>query len=173
MPRTCTVCSHRARRKIDRLIVFGKSNRAIAGQFEVSRTSIQRHKQHVAAAIERATEKRELSIGEDILGRLENLYQRGLALLACAERTKKHAACIGYLRELRGILGAFYEVTRETAPQSAHRKVFAADFVAAISEALGYTGKLIPIDANAVPLTAAFAGGDGHGEIDTDLLPQD
>lgn len=167
MPRTCTVCSHASRRKIDKAIVFGKSNRAIASQFHLTRASVQRHKQHVAAAIERAAEKRELSIGEQVLDRLERQYQRGEVLLASAERAKNHPACIGYLRELRGILGVFYQVAREATPQSTQWKALPEEYIAAISRALGVHGQLKPIGRPPLP------SGNAHNEessVDSDVL---
>jgi hypothetical protein len=145
MPRICTVCSHKSRVKIDKAIVFGRSNRAIASQFCVTRSAVQRHKRHVAAAIERATEKRELSIGQDILGRLEDLYRHGTRLLTKAETAKNLPAAIAALREQRGILGAVYEVAREAVPKS-NVMVPSEEYVKAVNRALGiYPGAFVPL----------------------------
>jgi len=89
---------------------------------------------------------RELSIGQDVLNRPENLYRRGLRLLAAAERAKNHFACIGYLRELRGTLVALYEVAAEVAPRSTQVKVLPEAYVQAVNRALGISGILKPLD---------------------------
>ena len=115
MSRTCTVCSHKSRVKIDKAIVFGESNRAIASQFGLTRASVQRHKQHVAAAIELAAQKREISVGESILDRFETLYQRNDALLSKAESAKNFSAAVACVREARGILGDIHEITMAAA----------------------------------------------------------
>lgn len=47
------------------------------------------------------------------------------------------------------------------------------DYINAISEALGYTGKLIPIDSNGVPLLPGESGSGRESTIDVDALPQD
>ena len=168
MPRTCTVCQHEGRRKIDAAIVFGKSNRAIAGQFRVTRGAVQRHKAHVAEALALASEKRETNIGENILDRLEDLYQRGIRNLNLAEKTKSHHAICGYLRELRGILSGLYEVSVIVAPKPSVRPL-RADYVAAIQRALGMHGQLVPLAI----LPDGNGSGNGHSAIDLDVLPQD
>jgi hypothetical protein len=165
--RTCTVCSHKSRRKIDNAIVFGRSNRAIAGQFQLTRTSVQRHKKHVAEALERASEKRELSIGQSILDRLENLYQRGLGLLNSTERAKNHSASIGYLRELRGILSGLYEVSRAVVPKYAEQPPMPAEYIVAIRRALGVS-EFVPLDNRALP-TLSSGNGSGGEVIDAEV----
>jgi hypothetical protein len=141
MPRTCTICSHNSRRKIDAAIVFGKSNRAISrhpGGRPTAQTAVQRHKKHVAAALERANEKRELSIGETILDRLETLYQRCLALLNSGEKGKNHSASASYVRELRSILLALHEVLKTVVPKYADQRApLQQDYIDAVCVALG------------------------------------
>jgi hypothetical protein len=172
MSRICTVCAHASRRAIDVAIVSGKSNRIIASQFRVTRAAVQRHKQHVAAALERASEKRTVSIGESILNRLEDLYQRGLGLLNSTERAKNHSASIGYLRELRGILSGLYEVSRAVVPKYAQQPPMPAEYIAAISRALGVS-EFVPIDNRAL---ATLPSGNGSGgdviDVDLDILPE-
>jgi hypothetical protein len=152
--------------------VSGKSNRIIASQFRVTRAAVQRHKQHVAAALERASEKREVSIGETILDRLENLYQRGLGLLNSTERAKNHSASIGYLRELRGILSGLYEVSRAVVPKYAEQPPLPPAWIAAINRALGVT-EFVPLDSRMLP---SLPGGNGSGgeviDAELDILPE-
>ncbi|MGC2287390.1 MAG: hypothetical protein WA542_19215 [Candidatus Acidiferrum sp.] len=158
--------------------MFGKSNRAIAGQFRLTRGSVQRHKKHVAEALALASEKRETSIGESILDRLEDLYQRGIRALNLAERAKNHQATIGYLRELRSTLAGLYEIGKATAPIPSVRPMPGV-FVRAINEALG-VGRFIPLGSNTALLPAGNGHSNGNGDsvIDVDegelpVLPQD
>ena len=60
MPPKCRVCHHSERNKIDRLLIGGSASlRDIAGQFDVSRTPLSRHrKEHLASRIARAVECR-------------------------------------------------------------------------------------------------------------------
>jgi hypothetical protein len=82
MPRTCTVCSHKARRGIDAAIASGASFRDIAGQFRLSKSALSRHREHVAGAIEKAAERRELNIGESILSDAGRVRQKAWQLIA-------------------------------------------------------------------------------------------
>jgi hypothetical protein len=175
--RTCTVCQHQGRRKIDAAIVFGKSERSIAKQFRVTSAAIHRHKIHVAESLERASEKREVSIGESILDRLENLYQRGVSNLDKAEKTKSHYAICSYLRELRGILAGLYQIGVAVAPKETI-KLLPVDYIAAIRRALG-VGRLEPITEKSPALLSAGNGHNANGAMDADFgealptLPQD
>jgi hypothetical protein len=92
----------------------------------------------VAAALERANEKRELSIGETILDRLETLYQRCLALLNSGEKGKNHSASASYVRELRSILLALHEVLKTVVPKYADQRApLQQDYIDAVCVALG------------------------------------
>lgn len=44
MPQTCTVCKHPKRREIDKAIVAGAALRDIAGRFDLTKSSVERHK---------------------------------------------------------------------------------------------------------------------------------
>lgn len=186
MPRTCTVCSHKSRQKIDIAIARGDSNRVIASQFGVARASVQRHKRHAAAIIRRATEKRELTIGESVLRDLEKFKLRALKLLDVAEREKNHPACIGYFRELRAMLGAFYEVTTKEAEsgrtvgphpspcpycsREEYERIVKEVKIGAIRESLGYTGKLEPIGR--LPSPDENEKSNKESWEDEEILPQ-
>jgi hypothetical protein len=64
----------------------------------------------------RATDKRELSIGEDILDRLET-RQRGMTLLKKAEAKRNFSAAVACIREVRFVLGTIYSVAQEAVPK--------------------------------------------------------
>ena len=62
------------------------------------------------------------------------------------------------------MLGALHQLVMEAAPQSAQGEGLPPDFVSAIAEALGVTGKLEPIGTLPPPADDA---------IGLDVLPQD
>lgn len=61
MPRTCTICSHPDRRRIDALLVEQVPNRRISTQFDVSESAVRRHAaSHLPKiAVEAATDERQ------------------------------------------------------------------------------------------------------------------
>ena len=66
MPK-CTICSHRDRVEIERLILQGESERAIAKRFNVSHSAVGRHKKnHLAAQMAKATAE-SLRTAEELL----------------------------------------------------------------------------------------------------------
>ena len=166
MSRTCTACSHTLRLKIDQAIALGKSNRAIASKFGLTRSAVQRHKPHVAEAIERAAEKRKLSIGKSILDRLENLYQHCQTLFDKAKAAKNFSAAVACIREQRGIVESLDKVREKMRPKRGYKPLPKA-YINAVNRALGFTGKLIPIGTP--PSQAEENGSDGESTID--ILP--
>jgi hypothetical protein len=172
MPRTCTLCSHESRRKIDEAIASGTSYRKISKRFSTSPAALSRHKSHASMAIERANEKRELSIGESVLARLEGLFKRLTGLLDAAQKAKNHFACIGYLREARGILTDLCEVSRTMLPNGDQRPLLPQEYIDAICVALGVKGAFRPLIKGDLPEST---NGDGAIEeddvIDLPILP--
>lgn len=68
MPRHCSVCSHQARAAIDEGLVAGRSLRDIAGQFALSKSALERHKDsHVPSDLARN--------GEDLDTRMQAAEQ--------------------------------------------------------------------------------------------------
>src|SRR5690348_13672222 len=85
MPRVCTICSHERRAEIDQAIAAGnESNRAIASQWGVTSSSVDRHKQaHMTQALAAATSRRE-SQDDSLLDRIEHGYEQAQALYSTA-----------------------------------------------------------------------------------------
>ncbi len=72
MPRTCSICGHKDRLKIDAEIVAGGSLRHIASQFGVCYRSLGRHKEHVGQAIVKAAEQRQVDLGGSLIDQMHN-----------------------------------------------------------------------------------------------------
>ena len=112
MPRTCTVCSHPERRKIDALLSAGTEGyRNIAKQYRISPASLTRHKPHAAQAIAKAGARREVSIGESVLAKLDRLEQRlettysdSVELLAQAKAAGDTATAVRAVSAIRNVL---------------------------------------------------------------------
>jgi hypothetical protein len=46
MPKSCTVCAHPLREKIEKAVARGRSVRWLAGEYGLTKSAIQRHKRH-------------------------------------------------------------------------------------------------------------------------------
>ena len=105
MPRTCTVCAHDARAKIDRALVASEPLRAIADRWSVSKTSLMRHKaEHVPATLAKAQEAQEVARADDLLADVRALQARTLAILNAAEASEQHRTALSAIREARSNL---------------------------------------------------------------------
>jgi len=110
MPRSCTVCTHKFRRKIDLALASGTSYRDIAGRFRVSRSALSRHREHVGSAIQRASEKHEERLGDNLLGEMRRVQRKAWELLARTESEGDHRASIVALREVRECIESLGEM---------------------------------------------------------------
>ncbi|HEY1387189.1 MAG TPA: hypothetical protein VGF38_01495 [Ktedonobacterales bacterium] len=81
MPRTCTVCSHSQRAQIDAALVSGTPYRDIAGRFQVSKTAVERHREHIPVAISKSQEAREEAQALDVVKQLQAINGATLAVL--------------------------------------------------------------------------------------------
>ena len=102
MPRTCTICNHRQRAKIEAELQRGKRLRGIAEQFETSATALHRHKNNclpINLSIRGNVEIIE-SEGPDPLQRVENLIARLELMTRKLERPSKAPLFYQGCREL-------------------------------------------------------------------------
>jgi hypothetical protein len=82
MPQKCTVCSHPESFAINEaIIVEGLSNRAIASQFGLDKSSMQRHKKHVPELLLSAWQHFEAAGKESLVDRLEEITRETRAVL--------------------------------------------------------------------------------------------
>lgn len=104
MPRTCTICEHPQRQKIDKLLVQGEPYRDIAGRFSLSRSALSRHKEHLPSALTKAQEAGEIAHANSLLGQVRDLQTRTLNILDAAEQSGDLRTALGAIREARGNL---------------------------------------------------------------------
>ena len=81
MPMTCSICKHPHRDAIDLSLLEGRSLRAIAGQFNVSSSALDRHKDHLPGTLAKAHEAHEATSAGTLLTRLKTLNTETLAIL--------------------------------------------------------------------------------------------
>ena len=105
MTRVCTVCRHPDRAAIDEALVAGAAYRDIAGQFQLSPSSVHRHSsEHIPATLSQAAEAVEVARADDLLSQVRSLQARALAILAKAEEAGDLRTALGAIREARGNL---------------------------------------------------------------------
>jgi hypothetical protein len=101
MPRRCTVCVHEKRKAIDRAIVGGGTNRAIASQFAISKDAVDRHaKSHISKAIAKAQEVREVAHGGGLIAEITSIRDKAAELGAQAEEKGDIRTALTSVREL-------------------------------------------------------------------------
>jgi len=104
MPRACTVCIHPKRRAIEKALVAGLSIRDIAGQWKVSKSSVERHKEHIPAKLTKAKEAKEIAHADNLLDEVRNLQARALKILDVSESAGDLPTALKAIREARGCL---------------------------------------------------------------------
>jgi hypothetical protein len=167
MPRTCLACASPKRNEIDKALASGTPYRNISKRFRIGVASLHRHRAHIAQAIVKATERREKSIGESVLERLENLYKRAEKNLFDAEFDRDGRVGLAAIRELRETLaGLFSLAERATAKPAESTAPPDADmYLEAIAKALG-AGPLEPIgDPSAVPPPVSLTNPQNLGDL--------
>src|SRR6516164_489936 len=104
MPRTCLACSHSEREAIDQALVSGEPLRNIAKRVSISPAALLRHKNHIAEAIVKASEKREEQLGDSLLDEMRRVQRKAWELLSKTESEGDHRGAIVALREVRECL---------------------------------------------------------------------
>ena len=105
MPRSCTVCTHKARAEIDRALVAGETFRNIAERFGTSVAALHRHKaDHLPVKLAKAQEAEEVAQADDLLEQVRDLQGRALAILDKAEEAGELRTELSAIREARGNL---------------------------------------------------------------------
>ena len=123
MPRTCSVCNHILREEIDKALLAGQSLRDIAGRFSVAKSAVQRHRQHISAALATARHSEEITRGEDLLAQLRELTVEAIRLKEKAESKKDYRTALAAVRELCRIVELVAKLRGELSEQAEIRLV--------------------------------------------------
>ena len=106
MPRRCTICTNSSRDDIDRSLVFGESLRSIAARYNVSASSLHRHKQNdLPELLQRAYEDREQARARSLVEEIEEQLAIGKNILGRAIAHDDLRLGLSAVREVRGLLG--------------------------------------------------------------------
>jgi hypothetical protein len=121
--RPCTVCGHPDRREIEAAAARGDTPSSISQRFaKVSDWSIRRHMaDHAPKAMQRAIVAvggRDLAAGIGLNEEAHALYDRTLAILEEAERTKQLPVALLAIREARGNLELLGKFTGKLKPET-------------------------------------------------------
>ncbi len=105
MPRSCTVCGHPERNRIEHELANRVGYRDIARQFGISKDALTRHAaSHLPAAVLATRDGEEQERAATLHERLELLYAKATTILAQAEAEGRHNVSLLAIKELRGIL---------------------------------------------------------------------
>jgi hypothetical protein len=89
MPRTCTVCSHPNRNEIDTALIRSGPLRIIADQYDVSKTSLVRHRSAcLPTHLLKAKEQSDVQSASALIKELRELARETGAILTRATREK-------------------------------------------------------------------------------------
>lgn len=90
MTRTCTICTHPERAKIEAALVTGTSYRDIARQFGLGKDAVMHHgSEHVKAEIAEHKEARDEAQALDVVKQLRTINYHALAILSDARAGNK------------------------------------------------------------------------------------
>jgi hypothetical protein len=93
MPRKCSICGDPRREEIDRALLSGKTYREITGNFPVSKSALERHRDHITASLRKAKEAEEIARGDDLVEDLRALAVEANRLKAEAEKSRQCQGC--------------------------------------------------------------------------------
>ena len=103
--RKCSICEHKERREIDRLLISGTPYRKISKRFSVSAAALSRHKnQHIPAALSKAREAEVVADADNLLVQVQELQNKALDLLTKAEQAGDLRTALTGVREARSCL---------------------------------------------------------------------
>lgn len=112
MPQVCTICRHPQRLEIERAILSGTSYRDVAERYGTKKTIVSRHRPHIAEAMTRNSEVRELArtgvLIDDIRtgeGRAERLYEQAEQILTAALQDKDRRTALQAIRVAVDVMG--------------------------------------------------------------------
>jgi len=114
MPRPCSVCVSEQRDSVDKTLITGAANRAVARQFGLSKDAVARHRaEHVAERLATAERSADVASATDLLTELRLLRAKAISLLLKAEREGDYRTALAGVREARGCLELLAEVEGE------------------------------------------------------------
>jgi hypothetical protein len=122
MPRRCTVYDHPKRHSIDEALVIGAPYRSVAKRFELSESSVYRHKtEHLPAHLLKGRKIEEVAQADELLEQVRTLQGHALGILERAEKAGDLRTALAAISQTRGnleLLGKLAETGRAWPPRT-------------------------------------------------------
>src|SRR5262245_13682483 len=122
MPQTCSICRNPRRDKINEALLVGESLRTVAKRFGTSVTALHRHRKEIPRKIVKATEVRDIVLGDTLLTQVRGLIGKANAILERAEASEDHRLALQAVRETRETLLVLGKITGEIHPEGPHQQ---------------------------------------------------
>jgi hypothetical protein len=119
MPRQCTICAHKQRIEINRELIDNQAFRHIASRYNVSTTSLQRHKNnHLPKLLMKAKQMKEITHANYLANEIESLKKRAKKIASKAEKDGDYRTALQGVRELTRIVELLAKMRGELYEQS-------------------------------------------------------
>lgn len=115
--RSCTICNHPERDRIDEAIAVGQSNLQIEKKFKISRETVRRHQKHVQALIKKHNDAEDLARAGSLKAKMMLREADLLRFQSQAEKDNDIPTAIAATRELRQLMELQARIQGELKPQ--------------------------------------------------------
>jgi hypothetical protein len=168
VPQVCTVCRHRKRGEIERGLVDGLSVRAVASQYGLTSSAVQRHRvEHLPRKLASAKAESEREDGRSLVDRIEELHRETRNILdsAVSGRSKDNTVALKAIARLEKQLELEGRLLGELREAPAVALIVSPEWIALRTAILGALDAY-PDARQAVALAIEEGGGlnDGQGE---------
>jgi hypothetical protein len=110
----CSVCTHPDVNLINERMLTGVSVRAIAEEFDIGRMAVQRHRHnHLPHELVKSKKLQEMAAADDLVTRIESLYEKAIHLITIAEKDKKYQPAVSAIKEARSSLELLAKISGE------------------------------------------------------------
>lgn len=114
MAMKCSICTHPERDGIEKAILAGQSNRAIASQYGMSVTSVRRHRDnHLPEHLAKATAAEQVTKADDLISDLQYLRDKAIMFLDKAEQSDDMRAAAPLISAAVKVIETLAEVRGE------------------------------------------------------------
>ncbi len=119
MGRPCSICVHPKLQEIDRALVEGKqSQRALAREFNITKTAINRHfLHHLPAELAKSQEAKEVIEADNNIDRLLVLQKEVQKILEAAKEARTWHICLEAVREAARLIELSSKISGELRPE--------------------------------------------------------
>jgi hypothetical protein len=100
----CTICNHESRISIDETLLRSVPLRSISGQFEVSKSALQRHKDHIPKELVQTKKAKEICQAEKIFSYLISLKRDAEEITKLAQGSDDLKTALSGIREQSRII---------------------------------------------------------------------